>query len=54
MLIKYSGKYVKIYFNMKITFYIESSCDVFMRICSYLTYYVYGFYRENGGWGWGG
>ena len=32
-------------------FSIESSCDVFMHVCSYLTYYIYIFYRENGGGG---
>ena len=32
MLIKYSGKYVKIYFNMKITFYTQIFSFIFLSI----------------------
>ena len=35
MLIKYSGKYVKIYFNMKITFFL-SVIAVFIFCASYI------------------
>ena len=36
MLIKYSGKYVKIYFNMKITYYF-----LFILFVSYVIFYIY-------------
>ena len=37
MLIKYSGKYVKIYFNMKITFQeIMRARDFFLCLCQHL------------------
>ena len=32
-------------------FFIESSCDIFMHICSYYNVLFLRFYRENGGGG---
>ena len=41
VLIKYSGKYVKIYFNMKITFSVLS--DVYSASVLRLSYFSWGF-----------
>ena len=54
MLCKCSGKYIDIYFILKITFYdfsIEPSCDVSMRMCLCFNVLFLRFYRENGGGG---
>ena len=40
VLIKYSGKYVKIYFNMKITFFKKHRC-LHMHICTYVSIYTH-------------